>query len=129
MMNWPSEAVVVSEQGLAILTRAANVRRIPESERWDADRILGMRAVPGWPDGGDNAFDIQVGMERPAEVVPRHQGEVFLMGNTVARTYLRRADFGHTCLSEGCPQCQYLRTGQERQEARGEAVGGELKAC
>ena len=55
-------------------TRAANVRRILESERWDADRILGMRAVLWSPDGSDNAFDVQVGMERPAEVVPRSPG-------------------------------------------------------
>ena len=50
--------------------------RIPESERWDAGRILEMRAVPWSPDGSDNAFDIQVGMERPAEMVPRPPGEV-----------------------------------------------------
>ena len=52
-------------------TRAADVRKILDSERWDADRILGMRVVP-WPqDGSDNAFDIQVGMETPAEMAPR----------------------------------------------------------
>ena len=39
MLNLSSKAVVVTEQGLAIKTRA-NVRRIPESKRWDADRIL-----------------------------------------------------------------------------------------
>ena len=54
---------------MAIKTRAANVRIIPESERWDSDRMLGMRAVPWSPDGRDNAFDIQVGM--PADMVPR----------------------------------------------------------
>ena len=69
MLNSSSEAVVVTEEGMAIKTRSAN-RRIPESERWDADRILGIRAVPWSPDGSDNAFDIQVGMERPAEMVP-----------------------------------------------------------
>ena len=78
MLNSSSEAAVVTEQGLAIKTHAANVRRIPESERWDADRILGMRAVPRSPDGSDNAFDVQVGMDRPAEMVPRHPGEVLM---------------------------------------------------
>ena len=39
-------SVVVTEQGMAIKTRSANIRRIPESERWDADKILGIRAVP-----------------------------------------------------------------------------------
>ena len=73
MLNSSSEAVVVTEQGMAIKTRSANIRRIPESERWDADRILGIRAVPWFPDGSDNAFDIQVGMERPAEMVPETQ--------------------------------------------------------
>ena len=63
-----------------------------ESERRDGDRILGMRAVLWSPDASDNAFDIQVGMERPAEMVPRPPSEV-LMENKVARTYLRRADF------------------------------------
>ena len=58
MLNSSSEAVLVAEQGLAIKTRAANVWRIPESERWDADQKLGMRAVPWSPDGSDNAFDI-----------------------------------------------------------------------
>ena len=40
MLNASSEAVVVTEQGLAIKTRSANVRRIRESERWDADRMF-----------------------------------------------------------------------------------------
>ena len=71
MLNSSSEALVVTEHGTAIKTRSANIRRIPDSERWDADRILGMRAGPWSPDGSDNAFDIQVGMERPAEMVPR----------------------------------------------------------
>ena len=84
MLNSSSEAVVVTEQGTAIKTCSANIRRILESERWDADRILGIRAVP-W------AFDIQVGMERSAEMVLRDPGEV-LIENRVARTYLRIAD-------------------------------------
>ena len=70
MLNSSSEAVVVTEQGTAMKTRSANIRRISESERWDADRILGIRAVPWSPDAGDNAFDIQVVMERPAEMFP-----------------------------------------------------------
>ena len=110
MLNSSSEAVVVTEQGMAIKTRSANVRRIPESERWDADKILGIRAVPWSPDGSDNAFDIQVGMERPAEMGPRVPGEV-LMEHKVARTYLRRADFEQGGLSEGCPGCRYPSTG------------------
>ena len=68
-LNSSSEAVVVTEQGLPTKTRAANVRRVAESERWDADRILRMRPAPWSPDGSDNAFDIQVGMERPPEAV------------------------------------------------------------
>ena len=80
MLNSFSEAVVVTEQGLAIRTRSANIR-----ETWDADSILRVRATPCSPDGSDNAFDIQVGMERPAEMVPRDPGEV-LMENKVART-------------------------------------------
>ena len=101
MLNSSSEAVVVTEQGTATKTRTANIR-IPESERWDADGILGIRALPWSPGGSDNAFDIQVGMERPAEMVPRLPGDV-LMENKVARTYLRRADFEQFGLSEGCP--------------------------
>ena len=56
MPNSSSEAVVVTEQDLAIKTRAANVRIIPESEGWDADRMLGMQSVPCSSDGSDNAF-------------------------------------------------------------------------
>ena len=93
---------------------------MPESERWDAGRILEMRATPWSPDGSDNAFDTQVGMERPAEMVPQDPGEV-LMENKVARTYLRRADFEQWGLSEGCPGCRYLGTGQGRQQAHSEA--------
>ena len=85
MLNLSSEAVIVTEQGLAVKTRAANVRRSPESERCDACRILAMRAVLWSPDGSDNAFDIQVGMERPAEMVHCALGEI-LMDNNVART-------------------------------------------
>ena len=120
MLNSSSEAVVVTAQGLAIKTRSANIRRVPESERWDADRILEMRAVPWSPDGSDNACDIQHGMERPAEMVPRPPGEV-LMEIKVARTYLRRADFEQWDLSERSPGCRYLRTGQGRQQAHSEA--------
>ena len=59
-------------------------------------------------------------MERPAEMVPRDPGDV-LMENKVARTNLRRADFEQWGLSEGCPGCRYLRTGQGRQQAHSEA--------
>ena len=73
--------MVVTEQGSAMKTRSANVRRIPEAERWDADRTLGMRAVPWSPDCSDNAFDIQVGMERrgdgpsPLPPLPRRSAD------------------------------------------------------
>ena len=43
------------------------------------------------------------------------------MENKVARSYLRRADFERWGLSEGCPGCRYLRTGQGRQQAHSEA--------
>ena len=105
MLNSSSEAVVVTEHGLAIKTRLANIRRVPESERWDAGRIL----------------------ERPAEMVPRDPGEV-LMENKVARTYLRRADFEQWGLSEGCPGCRYLTSGQGRQLTAKHAGRGS-KAC
>ena len=59
--------------------------------------------LPWFPDGSDNAFDTQVGMVRPAEMVPQDPGEV-LMENKVARTHLRRADFEQLGLSEGCPR-------------------------
>ena len=39
-----------------------------------------VRVVPWSPDDSDNAFDIQVGMERPAEVLPRSPGEVLADG-------------------------------------------------
>ena len=105
---------------LRIKTRAANVRRLPGSERWNADRILGIRAVPWSPDGSDNAFAIQVGMERPAEMVPHSPGEVFTE-NKVARTYVRREDFDQWGLSEGCPGCWFLRSGQGRHQGHSEA--------
>ena len=43
------------------------------------------------------------------------------MENKVARTYLRRADFKQWGLSEGCPGCRHLRTGQGRKQAQSEA--------
>ena len=73
MLNSSSEAVVVTEQGLAINTRSANIRRVPESERWDAGRILEMRATPWSPDGSDNAFDIQVEWRDPLRWCPEKQ--------------------------------------------------------
>ena len=75
MLNSSSEVVVVTEQGLAIKTRSVIFRGVPESERWDADRILQMRATPWSPEGSDNAFDIQDGMERPPEMVRSADGE------------------------------------------------------
>ena len=58
MRNSSSEAVAVTEQWSVIKRRAANVRRMRESGRWDEDRILGIRAVPWSPDGSDDAFDM-----------------------------------------------------------------------
>ena len=55
-----------------------------------------------------------------AEMVPRLPGDV-LMDNKAVRTHLRRADFEQWGLSEGCPGCRYLRTGQGRQQAHSEA--------
>ena len=95
MLDSSSEAVVVTEQGMAINTRSANIRRIFESERWGADRILGTYKSE-WRDA--------------RKMVPRDPGEV-LMENKVARTNLRRADFEQWGLSEGCPGCRYLRAG------------------
>ena len=118
ILELSSEAVVVTKQGTANKTRSANIRRILESERWDADRILGKRAVPCFLDRRDNAFSSR--KERPAEMLPRNSGEL-LMDNKVARTHPRRADFGQQGLSEGCPGCRHLRTGQERQQTRSEA--------
>ena len=43
------------------------------------------------------------------------------MEKKAARTNLRRADFEQWGLSEGCPGCRYLTTGQERQQAHSEA--------
>ena len=71
MLNQSSEAVVVAKQGLLVKTRAASTRRVPESERWDADRILGIRAVPWSP-------DVQVGVEKPADMMPRSPAEVLM---------------------------------------------------
>ena len=126
--NSSSEAVVVTEQELAIKTRSANIRRVPESERWDADSILRVRATPLSPDGSDHVSDIRVGMERPAEMVHPDPGEV-LMENKVARTHIRRADFEQWGLSEGSPGCRYLRIGQERQQAHSEACRKGSKVC
>ena len=107
MLNSSSQAVVVTEQGTAIKTRSVNIRRMPESERWDVDSMLrnAGHSTPWFPDGSDNAFDIPVGTERPAEMVPRDPGEV-LMENKVARTYLRSADLKQLGLSEGCSWMQ-----------------------
>ena len=120
MLNSSSEAVVVTEQGTGIKTRSVNIRRIPEPERWDADRILGMRAVRWSPDGSDNAFDIQVGMgEALGDGAPRPR-----RGADVEQwqePIFAEQTSNNGGLSEGCPGCRYLRTGQERQQAHSEA--------
>ena len=85
-----------------------------------------MGAVPWSPDGSDNAVNIGVGMETPAEMVPRSAGEV-LMENNVVMTYLRRADFEHW-VSVTCPGCQYLRTGRGRQQAHSETSRRRIEA-
>ena len=43
------------------------------------------------------------------------------MENKVPRTYFRRADVEQWGLSEGCPGCWYLKTGQGRQQVRSAA--------
>ena len=71
-----------------------------------------MRAVPWSPDGSDGAFDIQVGMDRPA-MVSRDPGEVLMEKRSSedqpSQSRLRWS------LSEGCPGCQYLRSCQRQQ--------------
>ena len=114
MLNSSSEAVVVTEQGLAIKTRSANIRRVPEPERCDGGRILEMRATPWSPDGSDNVF-------RHPSRNGETRGNGALETQEVARTYFRRADFEQWGLSEGCPGCRYLRTGHGRQQAHSEA--------
>ena len=100
--------------------------KVGEHQEGDGGRILEMRATPWSPESSDNAFDIQIGKERPAEMVPRVLGEV-LMENKVAKTYFRRADFEQWGLSEGCLGCRYLRKGQGRQQAHSEAYGKRIE--
>ena len=105
MLN-QQQAVVVTEQLSAIKTRAANVRKVPESERWDAERV---------------PFDIQVGRERPAEMVPRSQGDVLTENKTA------RADFDLWGLSEGCSGGGYLRMDKDDSKLTAKHVGREMK--
>ena len=60
-------------------------------------------------------------------MVRRILGEV-LMDNKVARTYFRRAAFDQWGLTEGCPGCWYLRTGQGRQQTHSEARRRKIEA-
>ena len=115
-MRWHAELIVRSSGcHRARAFDQDSCRKHQKSSRvGDADRALGIRAVP--PDGSDNTFDIQVGVERPAEVIPRFPGEV-LTENNVARAYLRGADFERWGVSEGCLGW-YLSTGQGPQQAR-----------
>ena len=76
MLNSSSEAVVVTEQGLVIKTRSVEHQesaRVGEmghgQNTWNTSRSVVPRMAVTM------AFDIQVGMERPAEVVPRDPGE------------------------------------------------------
>ena len=113
MLNMSSEAGVVTEQGMAIKTRA---------EHQESSRVVRQRALQWSPDRSDRAFDLQVSLERPAESPPRSPNEA-LVENKVAMAFLRRAVFERWCLSGGCPGCRYLRTGQGRQQAHSEVKG------
>ena len=113
MLKSSLEAVVVTNGWRS--RHAQRTSGIPKSGRWDADRMLGTRTVPWCPDGSDNAFDMHVGTERPAEMVPRSFREV-LMENKVARTDLRRAEFERWGFSEGCPLLENWRQ-QDHSEA------------
>ena len=112
MLNMSSEAVVITEQGTAIRnTRAANTRTVPESDRWEAERVLGVRelsVVSRW-EWQRTQCPSQV-LERPAEVAPRSLVRVPMEDN-VARAHLRRSDFERWSLSDGCPGCRNQRTG------------------
>ena len=73
-----------------LIVRGSGCHRAGTGDQDNGERQESTRAG----EMSDNAFNdiVQVGMERPAEMVPRDPGEV-LMENKVARTYLRRADF------------------------------------
>ena len=120
ILNSSSEAVVVTEQGLAIKTRSANIRRVPKSERWDAGRILEMRGTrwsPGgtrWSsDGSDNAFDIQVGGQEALETGHFHDEFVCQFAR---RPVCRPSMSEHPprsaalCVSQSCDGSQVLHT-------------------
>ena len=51
-----------------------------------------------------------------------------LMGNKLARTFLRRSDFERRGPSEGCAGCWCLRTGRGDSKLTAKYVGGELRA-
>ena len=111
----------ILEFGEKILYMPANPAR---GRKWEARFHPGVfvecEPFHGHPYGSYNASDIQVGMERPTEVMVRVPGDV-LMENKVVRTQLRRADFEQWGLSEGCLGCRYVRTGEGRQQAHSEA--------
>ena len=68
-LNSSSEAVVVTEQGLAIKTRSPNMRKIPEAERWDA----GFVNVSEWTI--TNARRVRVRLQRHASTRSGQRGE------------------------------------------------------
>ena len=96
-----SEAVVITKQRTATRnTRAANARRVPESDRWEAERVLGVRALRGLQMAVGNALNVQVRCWRdPLRFAPRSQDEV-PMEDKVARAHLRRSNCGRWSLSD-----------------------------
>ena len=76
-----------------------------------------MRATPWSPDGSDNALDIQVGMKRPAEMVPRDPKRR-AEGKQSSKDLLSQGRLRAVGVSaKVVPGAEYLGTGQVRQQS------------
>ena len=74
MLNPLSEAVVLTEQGLATKARTANVRRVLESERWDTEEHSECEQFRGLQMAVTTRSTFKSEW-RLAEVIPRSQAQ------------------------------------------------------
>ena len=94
--------------------KAWGVRRLPEGQQWDGDRILRIKGPPrDWR--LDSSEDAQ--LEEPAdEEVPEAIDDVEVpVGNRAGERrsmYLRRSDFERYGFTDGCPGCLDMASGR-----------------
>jgi hypothetical protein len=104
-----NEVLIGTKEGVL---KAWAIKRRPEEERWDGERVQAIQGTPQRPDpnmpGIDIPIRIQVSMENMDAPTPMRDPRV---EEHARRAYLKKEDFEKHGYTEGCEGCRRAKTG------------------